>query len=792
MSWTCGKKLTASDPLVVPNRTDNPHLRSNIALVLRNSTLIPFRYLHKREFVCLYCEKKFLFYAELKKHVKRAHDDITEDEIKKCVPIPRDLVKVDMSDIKCKLCAENCLEGSINKKISDSLSDRERSDEFETIESFIDHLINFHNRIYIHVAGVTPSHCLLGFYMNTDESKCHICQTKFRFFTQLSSHMIEHYSTFVCHICGRKYLSKTRLDIHLDTHSAKKLKCRICMKVFNDDRARLVHLKSVHGNVKYKCFVCQESFNEYYPRLRHMHHKHGIKMPEYKCEICFKQLSRSSSLSKHIRYVHFKEVNSFICDLCGKSFTSKRSIAEHFSLHTGVKQYECIYCDKRFRLKSTLTIHVQGHLNIKPYACTLCKAAFIQKRGLINHIRIHNPSVGVGTYGKKLLQQLVSLQRGVRTDNTHLRSNIALILKNSTIIPFQHLFKREFGCLYCEKKFWFYPELKKHVESAHGDITEDEIIKSVPVPQNLVKVDISDIKCKLCMNSCFRGRTSKENTTILSDRERSINFETIESFVDHLVKFHKRVYMHISRVTPSHGLLGLHMGTDEIKCHICQKTFRIFTQLSSHMNEHYSSFICQICGKRLLSKVRLDNHMNKHNTEIFKCELCGKVFGQRSTKLQHLRRVHGDQKYECFICHEIFAKYNQRLKHLEEKHDIKNPVYKCDYCLKQLPSASSFNKHIKRNHHIKNDYICDVCGKSFTSKYSIADHLTIHTGVKNYQCKYCDKRFRARSTLKLHVQGHLNIKPFACTLCKAAFIQKHCLKNHIRVHHPSVDISSEK
>nr|XP_057923499.1 uncharacterized protein LOC131125712 [Doryrhamphus excisus] len=82
-------------------------------------------------------------------------------------------------------------------------------------------------------------------------------------------------------------------------------------------------------------------------------------------------------------------------------------------------------------------------------------------------------------------------------------------------------------------------------------------------------------------------------------------------------------------------------------------------------------------------------------------------------------------------------------------------------------------------------FVCNYCGKCFTSSRSLETHVRVHTGERPYSCGQCGKRFTQSGHLKTHQSVHTGERPFSCQHCTKRFAGKQNLRIHLQKHHPA-------
>ncbi len=133
-------------------------------------------------------------------------------------------------------------------------------------------------------------------------------------------------------------------------------------------------------------------------------------------------------------------------------------------------------------------------------------------------------------------------------------------------------------------------------------------------------------------------------------------------------------------------------------------------------------------------------------------------------------------RYNCEACGKSYSTFSGLSKHKQfhcTSHIKKE--FACKYCEKTYVSLGALKMHI-RTHTLPCK--CPLCGKAFSRPWLLQGHIRTHTGEKPFQCAHCGRAFADRSNLRAHLQTHSEVKKYSCKNCSKTFSRMSLLLKH--------------
>lgn len=392
-----------------------------------------------------------------------------------------------------------------------------------------------------------------------------------------------------------------------------KLVCRECSIAFTHihelEYHNLIHLKKV-------CHVCDKLFKTKNELDVHM------KLHFARC--CGESFATASLLQLHTFKEHQRN-----CGICDERFNNFNSLFHHLLDHTEGNWFKCNFCNKQFKESIDLETH-----NCRYYTCQKCDIVFFTLKAYNMHMQSHtSEDLQVNILGKKKTTR----------DRRKFRS-----------VSFTR--KKSYVCQLCSEQFKLLVHLKVHMLRFHYsglltiplvDCREDNFYKE----QEGLSINFEiPSKYHVKRNRLFLIKKELKNRTKRICFICQIMYSTRTDFAEHAKKVHQiccnkkmESLLMIIRHNFKHCNEKTECVPNKILCVVCAQTYENYTCLLTHKCGSYKLLTPQentkssSCKIELLEDGSITGKKSSQNTLDIQCEICAKLFDNRSTLLQHIK-----------------------------------------------------------------------------------------------------------------------------------------------------------
>lgn len=306
--------------------------------------------------------------------------------------------------------------------------------------------------------------------------------------------------------------------------------------------------------------------------------------------------------------------------------------------------------------------------------------------------------------------------------------------------------------------------------------------------------EMSDIKDNLSITNQQRWPLLRVNSSGLFKCEQcDFNSKYFSDLKGHIILKHKCPINYSCKVCGqeflSHSLLSEHLKVhkqDRFVCSYCDHRTSELEDLNLHVAEvHFNDFLywCEQCDLQFCTISELYLHLQQHDSgEQYLCQFCEHETSDPEDLHSHTLNEHADRLIK--ISDNIRKNEQGQLQLFTRIHfDEQKNFFVCQLCGYKSRLHSNVNRHVAIEHTRFYPYVCDECGKGFSSMLEYSNHLKLYHSREIFLCQYCEYSTGQTEDLRIHLDfRHAIDLPHKCRKCLLRFVAKEDLRNHLLSH----------
>ncbi|XP_074659174.1 uncharacterized protein LOC141911951 [Tubulanus polymorphus] len=582
-----------------------------------------------------------------------------------------------------------------------------------------------------------------------------------------------------CRVCGLAFKSDYILAMHVEVAhrigAASKHSCVRCHAKFRDAAEHYKHLKWCAPDIVDKSIAA--ILDTLYAKCRSSSAaeiEHFTRAPNAKstlrCKYCAVTKMSPKTMAAHVDKSHRAD-GAIACRICGVYFSSFDAVERHVFAEHYARGAACPYCDRDAGLDSAAAFarHTRVGCWRKPILARLsqCNVAADFADGVgLREVALTD------LYAELKLSKLIEPNSGSSGYLLSGRLYKCLYCAYRVVCKENikqhltvHTSGRAHACRVCGKHAWTDADLKKHILGAHYGF------------------DVSIKRCRLCNTGFHDAYSLQQHLKAKTSRDRAS-----DSRCAFFTAFGGEFYCRACKTNEDIQTYHAHecdassdAGDERFvyRCPNCYASYRNVASLVGHLRR-------ERCRRKSTAAARV--RLNEASARWkLKCIACKQIFVRLADFLKHGHaRALRDNGLEALASTPPDGKESPVVSIMR--------AVRCDVCARSFQSKYQLGVHVAYRHRATAHtaaaaFKCDHCGNLFAREHLLKMHASLrHSGTatirhRRHRCRVCYKDFASRGQLVSHENLNSLCGQFVCGKCYKVFAAKRALERHLLTAH---------